>query len=309
MRVFVAGATGAIGRPLVAQLLAAGHEVVGMTRSPERAAAIAAAGAQAVVADALDRDAVMRAVQEAQPEVVVNQLTRIGAVDTRRIDRSMEATSRLRRDGTANLVAAGEAAGARRIVSQSIAFAYAPGPGLAKWNDPLYVERAGGFERTLEAVMALERAVDRSSMAGVVLRYGWFYGPGTSFARNGSYAEMLRRRRFPIVGDGGGVWSFIHVDDAAAATVAAVEDAGTGTFNVVDDDPAPVREWLPALAEAVGAPPPRHVPAWLARLVAGRYGVYTMTRVRGASNARAKATLRWQPRWASWRDGFREALG
>jgi 2-alkyl-3-oxoalkanoate reductase len=309
VRVFLAGATGAIGAPLLRLLVEDGHEVTGMTRSSERAEAVRAAGAQAAIADALDAEAVMSAVAAARPQAVVHQLTAIPPrLDPRKIVRDFALTDRLRTEGTRNLVAAARQVGASRIVAQSIAFAYAPGPpGTAHAeDDPLMSDPPAQFRRSLSAIAELERTV--LGAGGLALRYGYFYGPGTSISAHGSLGMEVARRRLPIVGGGGGVWSFIHVEDAARATVAALTRGSAGAYNVVDDEPAPVREWVPVLADALGAKPPRRVPAWLARPLAGEYGLYTMTRTQGASNARAKAELDWTPRHASWRQGFRSAL-
>jgi nucleoside-diphosphate-sugar epimerase len=303
MRVFVAGATGAIGRPLVAQLLAAGHEVTGMTRSPERAEALRRAGAEAAVCDVFDADGVRAAMAAARPEAVVHQLTDLPAAYTNDRAALTAGTNRLRREGTRVLLDAARAAGATRFVAQSIAFAYAAeGDWVKDEQAPL-----GGDEAVLDALRAHEEAVLEAE--GIVLRYGQLYGPGTWYAPDGSIAEQVRKRRFPIVGSGEARFSFVHVDDAAGATVAAVERGRTGVYNVCDDEPAPMREWLPAYAEALGAKPPRRVPALVARLVAGRATAEDATTLRGASNARARAELGWQPRWGSWRDGFRSALG
>jgi 2-alkyl-3-oxoalkanoate reductase len=309
VRVFLAGATGAIGAPLLRLLVADGHDVTGMTRSPERAAVVRAAGAEAAVADALDADAVTAAVRQARPEAIVHQLTAIPQrLDARKIVRDFALTDRLRTEGTRHLVAAAQAAGAR-IVAQSIAFAYAPGPPgtVHVEDDPLIADPPAQFKRSAAAVAELERVVLGAS--GLVLRYGYFYGPGTSISTRGSLSEEVARRRLPIVGGGHGVWSFIHVEDAARATAAALTRGSAGAYNVVDDEPAPVHAWVPAFADALGAKPPRRVPAWLARPLAGEYGVYTMTRTQGASNARAKAELGWTPVHASWREGFQTALG
>ena len=302
MRVFVAGATGAIGRALVPRLRAAGHEVTGMTRSRERADALRAAGADAVVADAFDAAAVSEAVAGARPEVVVNQLTDIPhALDPRRYAQQMRGLERIRTEGYRNLVDAARAAGARRLVAQSIAFVYAPGAGPAAEDDPPWHGAPEPFATTLRATLAGERAVLESRLEALVLRYGWFYGPGTSFAADGATVEMVRKRRYPVIGRGAGVWSFVHVDDAADATVAAVASDATGILNVVDDDPAPAREWLPALAEAVHARRPMRVPPFVARLAAGSFAVAFATAQRGASNARAKDALGWTPAHATWR--------
>jgi 2-alkyl-3-oxoalkanoate reductase len=313
MRIFVAGATGALGRRLVPQLVAGGHEVTGMTRSPGKAGWLRAAGAEPVVADALDRDDVLRVVAAARPEVVVHQLTDLAAMTNfRRFDAGFAATNRLRTEGTDHLLAAARAAGARRLVAQSFAgwpFARVGGP-VKTEDDPLDPDPPAELRRTLDAIRHLEAAVAQAEgIEGLVLRYGGFYGPGTSAGEGGYVLEDLRRRRFPIVGAGTGVWSFVHIDDAAAATVAAVERGTPGIYQIVDDDPAPVAEWLPVLAEAAGARPPRRVPVWAARLLGGEHGVVLMTEVRGASNAKAKRELGWRPAWPSWRQGFRTGLG
>jgi len=312
MRVFLAGATGAIGRPLVELLLRDGHEVIGMTRSPQRAGELQAAGAQAVVADALHRDATVAAVREARPDAIVHQLTAIPAlIDPRRIERDFVLTDRLRTEGTANLLAGAREAGVRRVIAQSIAFIYAQGPpGTVHVEsdplvDPEQVPRS--FRRTAGAVAELERAVLGAS--GIVLRYGYFYGPGNSIARAGTMAQALRKRRVPIVGPGSGVWSFIHVWDAARATVAALRREGPAVYNIVDEQPVPVAEWLPAFAQAVGAPRPLKIPTLLARPLAGPYGIQTMVHVQGADGALARRELGWELRYPSWREGFRDGLG
>ena len=309
MRIFLAGATGVIGRRLVPQLIAAGHEVTGMTRSAERGQELRSMGADVAVADALDAGAVRAAVADARPQAVIHQLTSLPRrIDPRKIERDFELNDRLRSEGTRHLVAAAQAAGAQRIVAQSIAFAYAPGPPgtVHGEEDPLFLDAPKPFRRSARAIAELEQTV--IGAGGVVLRYGYFYGPGSSIARDGSLGEDLARRRLPIVGRGSGVWSFIHVDDAAGATAAALTRGASGAYNVVDDDPAPVSAWLPALAQALAAPRPMRVPALLARLAAGSYGVATMTRAQGASNARARRELAWQPRYLSWREGFRAGL-
>jgi nucleoside-diphosphate-sugar epimerase len=312
MRVFVAGATGTIGRRLVPSLVEAGHDVTGMTRSPDKADALRAAGAEPAACDALDADALRDAVAVAKPEVVVHELTAIPpAFNPRRMAEEFAPTNRLRTEGTRNLVDAAAAAGARRVVAQSIAFAYAPtGEWVKSEDDELFLDAPDAFRSTVEAVHALEGAVlGEDAIEGVVLRYGFFYGAGTSYAPDGFIAEQVRRRRFPVGGRGTGRFSFVHLDDAVRATVAAVEGGPAGTYNVVDDDPAPVSDWLPAYAAALGAPAPRHLPGWLVRLAAGRYAQYTMTELRGASNARARERLGWAPQLSSWRQGFGAALG
>jgi 2-alkyl-3-oxoalkanoate reductase len=309
MRVFVAGASGAIGRPLVPRLVAAGHEVTGTTRIEERAEAIREAGARAVVCDALDADALRAAVEENAPEVVVHQLTALPHRFDPRDKEIYAATNRLRTEGTRNLIVAARAAGARRLVCQSIAFAYAPGarPEVMDEDARLALGSPAPFGDGVRAIDEMERAVlGAEGLEGLVLRYGWFYGPGTFYAEDGSMARDVRKRRFPVIGKGTGLFSFVHVDDAAGATVAAVERGAPGIYNIVDDDPAPQREWLPAYAEAFGAKKPLRVPAWVARLVVGK--IATLAGVQpGASNGKAKRELGWEPRWRSWRDGFREA--
>ena len=312
MRVFVAGASGAIGRTLVPQLLAAGHEVTGMTRSEESAAALRSGGVSAAVADVFDAAAVRSAMEEARPEVVVHQLTALPSkFDIRKLKGMYEATNRVRTEGTRNLIDAARAAGARRMVAQSIAFLYAPEGGAVKDEDGQVFDFAPEpFGPTVGAVLHLERQVTGADgLDGVVLRYGWFYGPGTFYAKDGSTADDVRKRRQPIVGKGDGVFSFIHVDDAAAATVTAVEGGPPGVYNVTDDEPAPMRDWLPVFAEAVGAKRPWRVPVWLAKLAAPRMVVDLATTLRGASNARFKREFGWQPKYASWREGFRKGLG
>lgn len=310
MRVFLAGATGVIGRRLVPLLVAEGHEVTGMTRSPAKADALRAQGADAVVADALDAQSVTRAVGRARPDAVIHQLTALPQrIDPRKMERDFALNDRLRSEGTDILVHAAQAAGASRIVGQSIAFAYAPGPPgtVHDEEDPLYLGVRGPFRRSVLALRDLETRV--TGAGGVVLRYGYFYGPGSAFSRTGSIAQDLARRRMPIVGRGTGVWSFIHVDDAARATNAALERGSPGAYNVVDDDPGPVAQWLPALAVALDAPRPMRVPAWVARIAAGAYGVEVMTTQQGARNERAKRELAWTPEHPSWRQGFHDALG
>ena len=310
MRIFVAGASGAIGRPLVRQLVAAGHEVTGMTRREERAEEIRAAGAKAVVCDVFDVPALELAVKEAAPEAVIHELTALPPKFSPKPE-YLAPTNRLRSEGTRNLVAAARAAGARRILAESVAFLYAPvGDWVKDEEELLAVGAPGSFGGAVDALGDLERQVGSGEgFEGIVLRYGWFYGPGTYFASDGSQTEDVRKRRFPVIGKGKGTFSFIHVEDAAAATVAALERAEPGVYNVVDDEPAPQHEWLPVFADALGAKPPRRVPVWLAKLVAGRATVANAVGLRGASNAKAKRELGWQPSYASWRQGFREALG
>ena len=310
MRVFVAGATGAIGKQLVPRLVEAGHEVHGMTRSESKQAMLHELGAVPVVADALDPDQVAEAVGRARPDVIVHQLTALEGGDMRHLERSLAPTNRLRTEGTDHLLSAGQAVGVRRFVAQSIgAVSYARTDGPVKSEeDPFDPAPAREMRETLAAIGHLEEAVLGARWTeGIVLRYGAFYGPGTSMAPGGEQYEMIRRRRFPLVGDGGGVWSFIHVADAAEATVAAVERGNRGIYNIVDDDPAPVAKWLPALAEELGAKKPVRVPRFVGRLFAGEAGVVMMTDVRGASNAKAKRELGWRLAHPSWLNGFSAA--
>ena len=310
MRVFVAGATGAIGKQLVPRLVEAGHEVHGLTRSESKQAMLHELGAVPVVADALDPDQVAEAVGRARPDVIVHQLTAIPAtLDLRHFDRDFALTSRLRTEGTDYLLSAGQAVGVRRFVAQSHILSYARTGGPVKGEeDPFDRSPAREMRETLAAILHLEEAVLGARWTeGIVLRYGHFYGPGTSLAPGAEQFEMIRRRKFPLVGDGGGVWSFIHVADAAEATVAAVERGNRGVYNIVDDDPAPVTKWLPALAEELGAKKPVRVPRFIGRLFAGEAGAVMMTELRGASNAKAKRELGWRPAHPSWRQGLAAA--
>jgi nucleoside-diphosphate-sugar epimerase len=311
MRVFVAGATGAIGKQLVPRLVARGHEVHGMTSSDAKQALVSDLGAVPVVADALDPHQVAEAVARARPEVIVHELTAIGSLDMRHFDRDFALTNRLRTEGTDHLLSAGQAVGVRRFVAQGVAaygmYARTDGP-IKSEEDPLDPTPAREMRQTLAAVRHLEQAVLRAEWTeGIVLRYGAFYGPGTSMAPGAEQFDLVRKRKFPLVGDGGGVWSFIHVADAADATVAAIERGRRGVYNVVDDDPARVAEWLPALAQELGAKKPLRVPRFIGRLFAGEAGLLMMTEIRGASNAKAKRELAWQPAHPSWRQGFAAA--
>lgn len=312
MRVFVAGASGAIGRLLLRRLIAAGHQVTGMTRSRDRAAGIRAVGAEPVVCDVFDRDGLQAVVAQARPEAVVHELTDLPQVlgNMRKLGKYYAGNNRVRREGTVNLVAAARNAGARRFLVQSMASWYAPGgTGLKNEQDPLYLnapEPVGGGVRALKE---MEDVVTSSGLEPVILRYGGFYGPGTWFAKGGAVWKQVLEGRYPIVGDGGGVASWIHVDDAAAATVTALDSAPTGIYNVVDDDPAPTREWLPVYAQAIGARPPRRVPVWLASLLAGRGFVQWTRTMPGASNQKIKSETSWRPFYESWRRGFLEGLG
>ncbi|MCI0686884.1 MAG: NAD(P)-dependent oxidoreductase [Sporichthyaceae bacterium] len=313
MRIFVAGATGVLGQKLVPMLVDRGHEVTGMTRTPSKTALLRELGAQPAVADGLDAGAVMAAIRAAEPEVVVHEMTALDVPpDMRHVDRVFGLTSQLRTEGTDHLLAAAREVGARRFVAQS--FTGWPnartGAAVKTEEDPLDPDPPAGIKQTLAAIRYVESAVtDSAAPAGLVLRYGAFYGPGTSIAPGGDIVELVRKRKFPLVGGGTGVWSFIHIEDAAAATAAAVERGGPGLYNVVDDDPAKVADWLPALASAAGAKPPLRLPTWVGRLAAGEIAVNLMTNVRGSSNAKARKELDWVPRYSSWREGFPAMFG
>jgi nucleoside-diphosphate-sugar epimerase len=314
MRVFVAGATGAIGKQLVPHLVAAGHEIHGMTRHESKGVMLKELGAVPVVADALDPDQVAEAVGLAKPDVIVHQLTAIPpAVNLRRFEREFALTNRLRTEATDHLLSAGQAVGVKRFVAQSnaaVSYVRKGGP-VKSEEDPLDDDPPPPMRETFAAIRHLESAVTGAHGAeGVVLRYGWFYGPGTSIALDpvGSQIELVRKRQLPIVGGGTGIWSFIHVEDAATATVAAVEGGPAGIYNVVDDEPAAVSEWLPVLAAAVGAKRPLRVPRWVGRLGAGQVAVMAMTELRGAANDTAKRELGWDLRYPSWRQGFAKGL-
>jgi nucleoside-diphosphate-sugar epimerase len=301
MRVLVTGASGAIGSRLVPQLIDAGHEVVGTHNSPSSAEVVRTLGAKPVRLDLLDARAVRKAVLESEPEAIVHEATALANVKFgRNMDKATARTSELRTTGTDALLAAAREAGVRRFVAQSVAvfgrYAREGGP-VKSEDDPLDPSPPRNTERSAAAVDRLEQAV--TDFGGIALRYGAFYG-----AADDGAIEPVRKRQFPIVGDGGGIWSWIHLDDAASATVLALEHGGPAIYNVVDDDPAPVREWLPVLAEALGAKPPRRLPTWLARLLAGEFVVVLSTEARGASNAKAKRELGWTPRFPSWRAGF-----
>jgi nucleoside-diphosphate-sugar epimerase len=319
MKVFVAGATGVLGRALVPQLVARGHEVVGMTRSASKQDLLRSLGARPVVADALDPDAVAQGVATAEPEVIVHELTALSGTmsvrDARHPERFRGAimTNRLRTEATDYLLAAGRAVGARRFVAQSFgAFRWARSGGAVLTEaEPLDPDPPAALQAALVGILHVERAVTEIQWGeGLVLRYGGFYGPGTTISRapDAQMAAAVRKRRFPIIGDGGGVFSHVHVDDASAATVAAVDNGQPGIYNIVDDEPAPVREWLPVLASALDAKPPRRIPRWLGRLAAGEAATLMMTEARGASNEKAKRDLGWQLRYPSWRQGFVHGL-
>jgi nucleoside-diphosphate-sugar epimerase len=310
MRVFVAGATGAVGRQLLPQLAGQGHQVTATTRDPAKAGQLRALGAEPAVVDGLDAAAVGEAVARAEPEVVIHQMTSLAGMSSnlRRFDRDFAVTNELRTAGTDHLLAAAAAAaGVRRFVAQSYTGwdNIREGGPVKTEEDPLDPSPPAAQRQTLAAIRHLERAVlGAAPMEGIVLRYGSFYGPGASDA----FAVLIRKRKVPVIGDGAGIWSFLHISDAAAAAVAALEHGTPGVYNVVDDEPARVAEWLPFLAQAVGAKAPYRLPAWLGRLAAGEVGVSMMTQIRGSSNAKAKRELGWQPAWPSWRQGFLHGL-
>jgi nucleoside-diphosphate-sugar epimerase len=306
MRVFVAGATGVIGRELIPALVEGGHEPIAMTRSPEKASALAAKGIETAVCDAYDAPGLTRAVARARPDQVIHLLTDLPEdIDIRHFERELQSTGRLRREGTRNLMAAARAAGVQRVIAESIAFAYEPEGGWIKDEDAPLASATLPF--VAEPLLALEQQV--LEVGGTVLRYGQLYGPGTGFRTGGPWARRLRRRQLPIVGSGSGVFSFLHVVDAVGATMAALERPGRRIYNVVDDEPAPMREWLPVYAREVGAPAPWRVPSWVGRLAAGGTVAAMMAGIRGAGNGRIKAELDWQPRYSSWREGFASDLG
>jgi nucleoside-diphosphate-sugar epimerase len=307
MRVLVAGGTGAIGTPLVRQLVERGHEVTATTRHPERAEHLRRMGATVARMDGLDAASVGEAVARAEPDAIIHQMTSLSGIsDMRHFDRTFRTTNALRTTGTRHLLAAADAAGVKRFLAQSYTGwpITREGEGPSTESEPFDAHPVRGQRETLAAIRTLERSVLGAPLAGIVLRYGSFYGAGVW----DPLVAMVRKRMLPVIGDGGGVWSWIHVDDAAAATVAALERGEPGVYNVVDDEPVRAADWIPGLAELAGAKPPLHVPVWLGRLLAGDVAVHMMTDVRGASNEKAKWVLDWRPRWPSWREGFRHAL-
>lgn len=313
MRIFIAGAAGAIGKRLVPLLASANHTVIGTTRTPAKFDLLRSLGAEPVALDGLDRDAVRKAVSAARPDVIIHEMTAIASTsNVKNFDRMFASTNRLRTEGTKYLLDAALGAGVRKFLAQS----YAGWPNERRGSriktetDPLDSDPPKAISKTLDAIRVLERSVtSTSNIQGIVLRYGGFYGPGNSLGARGEFVELIRQRKFPLVGSGAGVWSFLHIDDAARATAFAIHRAPAGIYNIVDDEPAEVSVWLPYLAECLGAKPPRHVPAWIARFAIGDVGIMMMTTCRGSSNAKAKLAFGWQPRFSSWRQGFREGLG
>ncbi|MFJ9387861.1 NAD-dependent epimerase/dehydratase family protein [Nocardioides sp. NPDC101246] len=315
MRIFIAGGTGAVGIRMVPLLVAAGHEVYGSTRHDAGREALAEMGATGIVMDPLNAQSVQDAVAKAAPEVVVHQLTALGSLsgNLRKFDQEFAMTNRLRTEGTDHLLAAARAAGVRRFVAQSFGGGWAherTGGWVKDETSPLIVDPGKEARGTLAGIRHLEEAVTSATdLEGVVLRYGNFYGPGNAASREGALGEMLRQGKMPVVGGGTGVWSFVHIDDVASATVAALDRGAPGIYHIVDDEPAPVNQWIPLLAEEVGGKNPMRLPAWIARPLIGEFGVALMTSVRGSSNAKAKRELGWTPSYVTWREGFRTGIG
>jgi nucleoside-diphosphate-sugar epimerase len=313
MRVFVAGSTGAVGKFLVPHLVQNGHEVVALVRDAQKAKALEVMGAQVALADALNKEELTAAIRRTEPEVIIHQLTALtGVGNFKKLDEEFALTNRFRTEVTDTMLAAARLVGTRRFIAQSFCgwpFAREGGP-VKTEEDPLDPNPPASFSKILAAIRYLEDTVRKTTnLQALALRYGFFYGPGTGIAKDGLIVELVRKRRLPIVGDGAGIWSFIHISDVARATVAAVSHGDPGIYNVVDDEPAPVSTWLPALAEAVGAKPPYKVPVWLGKLAIGGSGVSMMTKIRGGSNAKTKRELGWQLDYPSWRRGFVEGLG
>jgi nucleoside-diphosphate-sugar epimerase len=308
MRVLVAGATGVVGRRLVPILSSAGHEVYGLARSARRATEMERTGARIVIGDALDRGAVAQAVQEAAPDAIINMLTAIPhTVNPKRLAKDFEMTNRLRTEGTANLLAAARTTGVSRVIAQGLAYAYDPsGSSPANEDEPLWRDPPKQFAPVLAALQDLEGQTTEAG--GLVLRFGHLYGPGSIYAPDGSFVQAVRKGKIPLVGGGNATFSFTHAHDAATAVVAALDKDASGVLNIVDDEPAPMHVWLPYLAGLLDAKQPKGAPAAIAKLAVGGWGVAFMSKLRGADNARAKLTLDWRPRYASWREGFAEEL-
>ena len=312
MKIFLAGATGAIGRQLVPQLVEAGHEVTAITRSESRLAELRDVGAEPVLCDVFDAGWLGSVVAQAEPDAVINQLTDLPqSLNPRKLGEYYAANNRVRREGTQNLLSAALGAGVRRFIVQGAAYWYAPSDGPVKTEEAsLYLDAPPPIGPAVETIKHVEDAVlSAEGIDGVVLRYGMFYGPGTWYAKDGDVGRQVRKRRYPMIGKGEGIYSFIHIDDAASATVAALEEARPGVYNVVDDEPASAAEWMPVYAEALGAKRPPRVPAFVARLIVGKALVEWMLGLRGASNEKIKKELGWSPRYESWRRGFFESLG
>lgn len=313
MKVLVAGATGAIGKRLVPLLVAKRYEVVGMTHSPGKVDSLHEAGAEAVVADGLDRAAVMQTLTQTKPDAVIHQMSGLtGAGSFKKFDDEFAVTNALRTTGTDYLLDAAKQSGVRRFIAQSFGgWNYERrGSGLKTEQHPLDPTPPANQTKSMDAIRYVEEAaLGAEGLEGMALRYGFFYGPGTGLSADGDIANLVLKRKLPIVGDGAGVWSFVHIEDAARATIAALEDGERGVYNVVDDEPAPIAEWLPELARILGAKRPRRIPTWLGRIAIGDVGISMMTQIRGMSNAKANRELGWQPRYKSWRDGFRTGLG
>lgn len=311
MNVFIAGGTGAIGKRLIPLLINSGYKVTSMTRSPGKRELLQKLGADVVIADGLKREDVRKEVLETQPEVIIHQMTSLAGIkNLKNFDKKFELTNRLRREGTDYLIEAGEEAGTKLFIAQSYAgWNYEPtGSGLKSENDPFDPHPSAKMVKALEAIKYLEDKVLSSGIKGIILRYAGFYGPGTGISLNSGVVELIKKRKFPIIGKGNGVWSFIHIDDAASATLAALKKGKEGVYNISDDEPAPVSAWLPGLAEILNAKPPFHLPVWLGKLIAGDTVVLLMTNIKGVSNSKAKAELDWQPLYKSWREGFRKGL-
>jgi 2-alkyl-3-oxoalkanoate reductase len=312
MKILVAGATGAVGSRLVPLLAAGGHHVVATTRTADKLKRLGAAGAEPVLMNGLDRESVMRAVLSARPDVIVHEMTALASMRSlKRFDDEFALTNRLRTEGTSHLVEAAAESGVRKLVAQSYTgwSNQRQGGRVKTETDPFDTDPPASMTKTLAAIQALEHVVlNTSGLNGIALRYGSLYGPGTNISSDGDIVEMIRQRKFPLVGGGAGVWSFIHVDDAARATQLAIERGAPGAYNIVDDEPAEVSEWLPDLAQAVGAKPPLRLPAWIGRFALGDAGISMMTRVRGSANGKAKRAFGWRLEYASWRDGFRRGL-
>ena len=311
MKIFIAGATGVIGRALVPMLQKSGHTITAITRTPGHAAALQAMGVAPVICDVFDRQKLQSVLVDASPDAVIHQLTALpDRIDPRKIQQVLAPTNRLRTEGTQILMDAAKAAGVRKFIAQSVSFYYAPTSAQpATECDPLYIDAPAAFVDAVQALSELERiTLETASVDGIVLRYGYLYGSGTVYAPDGTFTADVRNRKIPIIGNGNGIFSFIHVEDAAAATVLALHQGKPGIYNIVDDNPTPLHEWLPIYAKLAKAQVPRHIPKWLGRVAAGPFAIYYMTKQRGASNQKAKKELGWQPAYPDWREGFEAVL-